>query len=156
MKILKVILLGIWVLCIPLFILGFLTPLDFTYKWILYFTFMISFNGIFLLSFLLTDFIKFKINRAIIAFVCSVLLMLTYYFYPSYGTGWQTQQILYRQKDNPDNMIVFQEEQLGSFGTNHRVIKIINITPLFEWKIPMQKVQADSTWVEVNERITSK
>jgi hypothetical protein len=156
MKILKIILLVIWVLSTTLFIIGFLTPLDFKQKWILYFTFLIFFNGIFLLSYLLADFIKLRINRIIITFVCSLLLMATYYFYPTYGTEWQTQQILYRQKSNPDNMIVFQEVQLGSFGTNHRIIKIINVTPLYEWKIPMQKVQADSSWLEVNERIIIK
>ena len=153
MKILKVTLLVVWVLSTVFFILGFLTPLDFSHKWLLYVTFLLSFNGMFLLSFLLADFINFNKNRAMIALVCSLLLMGTYYFYPSVGSGWQTKQVLYRQINNPQNRIVFQEEQLGTFGTNHRVIKVINITPLFVWNIPMKNVQADSTWLEVNEQI---
>lgn len=154
MKIYKIGLLTLWVLCTVIFIMGVLTPLDFTHPMIMYVTFFISFNGIFILSFLLTDFIHIKKNKVLFGFVGSIALMLAYALSPNFGSGWKTQEILYREKNNPDNVIVFQTEDLGAFGVNRREAKIIKITPLFTFTTVLKKERViGDEWVRVNELV---
>jgi len=154
MKAYKIGLLTLWVLCTVIFVIGVLTPLDFTHTMIMYVTFFISFNGIFILSFLLTDFIYIKKNKVLFGFFASVTLMLAYALSPQFGSGWRTQEILYREKDNPDNIIAFQTEDLGAFGINRRDAKIIKITPLFTFTIVLKKDRViGDEWVRVNELV---
>lgn len=151
MKLAKIILLIFWVCCTTLFVIGTLTPLSFTHRFILYFTFFIAFNGIFALSYLLTSFISLKANKVLFAFVASLALILTYEFYPRLGSGWETKDVLYRQKTNFENVIAFQRNDLGAFGYDHRIVKIISVTPLFHWVTELKKIEVNEEWIEVKE-----
>jgi hypothetical protein len=152
MKVVKIVFLILWVLCALVFIIGVLTPLDFNHRYIMYFTFFILFNGIFSLGFLLTSFIHPKINNMIVAFLGSLILIGSYEFYPSLGKGWETQDILYKQKSNGKNVIAFQMNDMGAFGYDYRTVKILQITPLFQLVSELKKVEVNNEWEKVNGR----
>jgi hypothetical protein len=152
MKIAKILFLILWLVCTVIFIIGVLTPLDFNHRYIMYFTFFIFFNGVFSLGFFLTNFIHPKINNVLVAFLGSLMLIGSYEFLPSFGSGsgWQTQDILYKQKENSKNIIAFQMNDLGAFGYDYRTVKILQITPLFKLVSELKKVEVNNEWEEVN------
>lgn len=150
MKLAKIVCLILWVVCTAVFIIGVLTPLDFNHRYIMYFSFFIFFNGAFSLGFLLTSFINPKINNIIVAFVGSIILISSYEFYPSLGKGWVTQDILYKQKSNGNNVIAFQMNDLGAFGYDYRTVKILQITPLFQLVSELKKVEVNNEWEKVS------
>lgn len=153
MKLAKISILIIWICCAALFVVGALTPLSFTNRYLLYFTFFIAFNGIFALSYLLTSFISLKPNKVLLALVASLALMATYEWYPKSGSNWETKEVLYREKSNLENVIAFQRNDLGAFGFDHRTVQIIAITPLFQWIKVLKKIEVNDEWVEVNEQV---
>lgn len=153
MRLLKVVLLTLWVVATTLFIVGSLTPLEFRSNYVGYASFFIAFNGAFLLRFLLTNFISFKPSRALIALLLSLILAGTYTYLPGVNQDWKTQEILYRQKNNPDNVIAFQMEDKGKYGYGHRTVKMIRITPAFDWITELTKVKVNNDWVKVNEYV---
>lgn len=153
MKTVKFFLLGIWVFCTTVFLLGVLTPLDFTHPSILYATFFIAFNGVFYLSYLLTDFISLKWNRALMGLLCSIALMTAYALFPKFGSGWKTQEIVYRKVSSPGDVVVLQMEDAGILGYNKRYAKVIKVTPLFFWVTELKKVEDEEGWVRVDEYV---
>lgn len=153
MKTVKFFLLGIWVLCTTVFLLGVLTPLDFTHPFIMYFTFFIAFNGMFYLSYLLTDFIGLKWNKVLMGLLCSAALMTAYALFPKFGSGWKTQEIVYRKVSSPEDVIVLQMEDAGVLGYNKRFVKVIKATPLFFWVTELKKAEDQDGWVRVDEYV---
>jgi hypothetical protein len=155
MKLLKIVLIVLWVVATTLFLVGLLTPLEFRSKLIGYLTFFIAFNGIFHLRFLLTDFISIKPPKAIIALVVSITLMVSYYFtyVPGLAEDWKTQEIIYRKKDNPNDVVASQMVRTGKNDFERRSVKMLRITPLYDWVIVMKVPDADENWTKVNEYI---
>src|SRR6478609_634936 len=100
MKVLKFILIVLWVVATTLFIVGSLTPLEFRSKIVAIASFLIAFNGAFAMKFLLSDFARLKVNTVIMVFIVSIALLVTFYFSPASQGEWKTQEILYRNKEN--------------------------------------------------------
>ncbi len=54
-----------------------------------------------------------------------IAFMANPFFY--FGSGYKTQEVIYRHKENPDVRIEYQMEDLGAFGYNRRIVKITPI-----------------------------
>lgn len=153
MKVLKSVLIVLWVLATTLFVVGALTPLDFRSKIIAYASFFISFNGAFALTYLLSNYVRLRPKKVIIVFIISLSLALTYYLLPITEADWRTQEILYRKKDNANVVIAFQMTRNQNLQFDHRIVKMTRITPFFDWIVELNNFKPGEDWEKVNEYI---
>jgi hypothetical protein len=151
MKFIKIILVILWIISTTLFVVGALTPLEFRSSIIAYVCFFIAFNGVFSLRFLLTSFISLKTDKVIIVFLISVILAVTYTYLPGVKEDWKTQEIMYRERDKEDNVIAFQMVSKGGANYDHRIVKMLRVTPFFDYVIEIPKVKVGDDWIKVNE-----
>ncbi|MBX9853152.1 MAG: hypothetical protein K2X86_15520 [Cytophagaceae bacterium] len=156
MKVLKTIILILWVVLTTIFILGALTPLEFVSPVLMYASFLVTFNGLFALRFLLTDFISLKLSKVFLSLTVSLAIAFTYAFLPKLNNEWKTQEILYRHKSYSQDVIAFQMESLGQ-GYDHRTVKIEKFTPIFNYVTELKNAEATAAagndWIKVNEYI---
>jgi len=151
MKFVKIILVIFWVISTTLFAVGSLTPLEFRSKVIAYVCFFIAFNGVFSIRYLLTSFIALKTDKVIIVFLISLILAATYTYLPGFNEDWRTQEIMYRERDKNENVIAFQMISKGGSNYDHRIVKMIRVTPFFDYVIEIPKVIVGNDWIKVNE-----
>lgn len=153
MKFVKIILVILWIISATLFVVGALTPLEFRSTILAYACFFIAFNGVFSLRYLLTSFISLKTDKVIIVFLISVILAVTYTYLPGVNEQWKTQEIMYREKNKQENVIAFQMISKGSANYDHRIVKMLRVTPIFDYVIEIPKVKEGDDWIKVNEFI---
>lgn len=153
MNFLKILLLLLWIICTAIFVLVFLTPLEFTNKYLLFSSFLIAFNGIFFLKFLLTSFVSPKWNKIFLGFIISITLLLSFYLFPGFYPQWETENILFHDKKDSSIVVVRQKVESIDGLSNQRIIKIVPITPYFNWVTEVKTiVNMDETrWRRVSE-----
>ena len=157
MKVFKTVFLVLWVILTSVFILGALTPLEFTSPILMYGSFLVAFNGLFAIRFFLTDFIRLKLAKVLISLIISVSLVCTYAFLPQINNTWETDEILYRNKNYPDDIIAFQLDPRGQYGYERRTVKIEKFTPLFNYitELKYEEVMAaNDPWIKVNKNVS--
>lgn len=143
----------IWLLIAVVALLVIVSPLEYTYD----ISYLIV-NLIVLITFItLVLTIKKSLHWVYSVvfglFIVSVLIKFLADIF-SFGSGYKTQDILYRQIDNPNNRIEHVWEDIGAFGYNKTYQKVIRITPLFEWRVNTDPRNLDkSSWKEVNEYV---
>nr|WP_299205896.1 hypothetical protein [uncultured Brumimicrobium sp.] len=143
----------IWLLITVVALLVIVTPLEYTYD--------ISFPTINLIVLITFITLVLTMKKSIhwiytvvfgLFIVCVPINFLAETF--SFGSGFKTQAILYRQIGYPNNRIEYVWEDLGAFGYNKTYQKVIPITPLFEWRINTDPSNLDkSSWKKVNENV---
>lgn len=155
MKIFKILFLLIWILSTTIFLIVFLTPLEFINKYLLFFTYLISFNGALTLRFLLTSFISFKWDKFLFGLILSLILFFSIYFFPGMNPDWQTKEILFRNRYNPETVIMHQEIEQAEGLKERRLIKLTPVTPFFNWVTEVKTViNIDETeWEKIDEEV---
>lgn len=70
-----------------------------------------------------------------------------------FGSGYKTQEVIYRYKENPNIRIEFQMEDMGAFGYNRRIVKVTPIL-FFNNTAKIDTTQIDqSKWSRVDEYV---
>ena len=149
MKILKY----IWLFITILFILERSTPLGYIHKQTIYILGIISCFGFVALGFIYERKIETLYSIIFGVFIVSCLLSIGAGFF-NIVADYKTQEIVFWQKNNPDNKIVYKWQDLGALGYNKSHFKIIRINPVFEWETSVIYEEIDtSKWHEVNEYV---
>ncbi len=60
------------------------------------------------------------LSLALVIGVLAILFFVTFFS----GSGWKTQNILFRNKENSKIRIEFQMEDVGAFGYQRRIVKV--------------------------------
>ncbi len=155
-KTFKKISLIVWAIIAIIFVLTFLTPLEFADEMTSSIMTVLAISGLTLVLWLLTtDKDKKKKWRAwtlILLPLTIFTIIITDFF--SWGSGYKTQDIIYRQKGNTDNRIEYQMEDIGALGYNRRTVKIIQLTPLLQWITTTDTDDIDTNvWTKVDEYV---
>lgn len=149
MKTLKI----IWLIIVLFTFVELVSPLDYTdhiTKYIVNALIVIGFISIVFNAKNKTHLIHFIIFGVYLLGISISFLIQTF----SYGSEYKTQEILYREIKNPSNRIECVWSDVGAFGYNRTIHKVIQITPLFEWRTNTDTTNLDLTkWKEVNEYI---
>lgn len=95
-----------------------------------------------------------KVYFAVFGLFTIIVLMKFIVDSLSFGSGYKTQDILYRQINNSSIRVEYVWEDIGALGYNKTYQKVIPITPLFEWRTTIDPSNLDkSSWKEVNEYV---
>jgi hypothetical protein len=89
------------------------------------------------------------------AIIGSLFTIGLIYFEPRilWGSGWKTQDILYRNKKNENERIEYQMEDMGAFGYNQRIVRVKKGW-LFDSVYPLDtNLINKSDWIQVNEYV---
>ena len=152
MKAIKIVLLLIWVVSTAVFVLGFLTPLEFASKYYLFSSFLISFNGAFALPWMLTSFVSLKLNRMLFSLLLSLTLLIGIYNFPGLNPDWQNTQVLFRDRSDSTITILNQKIERENGFIQQRNIQVIPATPIFNWVKEVKTIvnMDENKWVKVD------
>ena len=143
----------IWLLLALVALLVIVSPLEYTYDVSYRIVNLVVLVGFITLVLSLKKSLHWIYSVVFGLFIVSVLIKFLADTF-SFGSGYKTQDILYRQEDNPNNRIEYVWEDIGAFGYNKTYQKVIRITPLFEWRTNTNTSNLDkSSWKEVNEYV---
>jgi hypothetical protein len=83
--------------------------------------------------------------------ILAALIILNYNLL--WGSGWKTQEILYKSKTNPKDRIEYQMQDMGAFGYDERIVRVKEGW-LFDSVYPIDTSKINkSDWIEVNEYV---
>ncbi|MFN3405871.1 MAG: hypothetical protein ACK40G_17385 [Cytophagaceae bacterium] len=92
-------------------------------------------------------------KKTLITFSVIVLLIFVIDFI-TWGGGYKTQDILFRNKRFSNIRIEFQMEDIGAFGYNRRTVKVVQLTPLLRWTTYTEIDKIDmNEWIKVDEYV---
>ena len=156
LKILRIIGISIWSICLILLLLVMYTKIAFT-NHVLYPVFIFTTtSGLPLILFLTTSVPTFRRSFVIWFFTLLVATAIGYktsaFLY--FGSGFKTQTITHRSLNNPEKQIEFQLEDFGALGYNRRTVIV---TPVCCFLQQEQEIDPDrfnySNWKQVDEEV---
>lgn len=148
----------VYCLIVLLFLLDSLTSFDIksqTLKSLVYFSFLIGTPTILFWNLFS---IKPKTKRVIATLYPTTFLILIFVMNPIkifFSTGaWQTQTVLYKNRNISFKKVEFQMQGIGALGYNRRTVEVTFVTPLFmiTSQVP-QNIDKKEEWVRIEKDV---